>query len=45
MQDFHYNYTKNKHGDKAEMSLTDNDSLTCKIKTEIVHENLHKDEE
>ena len=45
MQDFHYNCIKNKHGDKAEMILTDTDTLIYKIKTEDVYEDLYKDKE
>ena len=45
MQDFHYDYIKNKYGDTAEMSLADTDSLMCKIETKNVYENFYKDEE
>ena len=44
MQDFHYNYIKNKYCGKAEM-LTDTDSLMCKIKIENVYQELYKDKE
>ena len=38
MQDFQYSYIKSKHGDKAEMLLTDTDSLTYKVEAENVYE-------
>ena len=36
MQHFHYNYIKNKYDDKAEMLLTDTDSLMYKIEADNV---------
>ena len=44
MQNFHY-YIKNKYGEKAEMLLTDTDSLMYKIETEHVYVDLYKDKE
>ena len=45
MQDFHYNYVKNKYGGKTEMLLTDTDSLMHNIKAENVYEDFYKDKE
>ena len=45
MQYFHYNYVKNEYGDKAEMLLTDNNSLMYKIEAENVYEDFYKDKE
>ena len=44
MQNFHYNYVKNKDNDKTEMLMTNTDSLICKIEAENVYEDLRKDE-
>ena len=41
VQDFYYNYIKNKYGDKAEMLVTDTGSLIYKIETENVYEDLN----
>ena len=43
MQYFHYNYINNKYSDKAEIMLTDTDSLMNKTETENVYEDLYKD--
>ena len=43
MQDFHYNYTKNKYGDKAEKLLTNIFSLIYKVEAENVYEYFYKD--
>ena len=45
MQDFHSNYIKNKHENKARMLLTDTDCLKYKIKAENVYEDFNKDKE
>ena len=36
MQDFDYDYIKNKYGDKTEMLLTDTDTLMYKLKLKIL---------
>lgn len=42
MQDFQYNYIKNKYGGKAKMLLTDTNSLFQKIEAEKVYEDFYK---
>ena len=45
MQDFHYKYSENKHVDKAEMLLADDDSLIYKTEAKNVYESFYKDKE
>ena len=41
--DFHYNYIKNKYGDKAELLFTDTHSLMYLIQTQDVYKDFSKD--
>ena len=43
MFDFHYNYIKKKYGKKAELLMTDTDSLMYLIQTEDVYYDIKKD--
>ena len=43
MQDFHYNFTKNKYGEKAELLLTDIDCIMYNIEAGNVYEDFYKD--
>ena len=43
MFDFHYNYIKKKYGVKAELLMTDTDSLMYLIQTEDVFQDIKKD--
>ena len=45
MQDFHYNYIKNKYGHKVGTFLRNTDSLMYKIEAENVYEDFYKDKE
>ena len=43
MFDFHYNYIKKNYGDKAELLMTDTDSLVYLIQTDDFYEDIKKD--
>ena len=43
MFDFHYNYIKKKYGQKAELLMTDTDSLMYLIQTDDVYDDIKKD--
>ena len=45
MYEFHYNYIKNKYGDKAKLLFTDTDSLMYEIQTEDFYEDISNDVE
>ena len=43
MYDFHYNYIKQKYGDKAKFLFTDTDSLMYEIQTEDFYKDISTD--
>ena len=43
MNDFHYNYIKQKYGNKAKLLFTDTDSLTYEIEAEDVYQDFRVD--
>ena len=45
MYEFHYDYIKNKYGNKLRLLFTDSDSLIFEIKTKYFYEGFSKDKE
>ena len=45
MQEFYYDYIKNKYGNNAKLLSTDPDSLMYEIKTKYVYEDFSKKKE
>ena len=45
MYKFHYDYIKNKYGNKSKLLFTDTDNLMYEIKTENVHKDFSSDKE
>ena len=45
MYEYHYDYIKNKYGNKSKLLFTDTDSLMYEIKTEDVYEDFSSDKE
>ena len=45
MYDFHYNYIKKKHNNRARLLFTDMDSLTYEIEAEDVYKNFWNDKD
>ena len=45
MYGFHYDYIKNKYGNKSRLLFTDTDSLMYEFKTEDVYKNVSNDKE